>query len=63
MSTHNNNEHLIVFNYLENYLQKIIKIHKKEMEYNSHPDRLINNMREESIIEILNELEGKWRGK
>jgi len=59
MSTHDNNEHLIVFNYLENYLQEIIKIHKKEMEYNDHSDRLINNMREESIIEVLNKLEGK----
>ena len=59
MSTHDNNEHLIVFNYLENYLQEIIKIHKKEMEYNDHSYRLINNMREESIIEVLNKLEGK----
>jgi len=59
MSTYNNNEELIVYKYLNKYLEEIIKVHKKEMEYNDHSDRLINNVREESIIEILNKLEGK----
>ena len=59
MSTYNNNEELIVYKYLNNYLEEIIKVHKKEIEYNDHSDRLINNVREESIIEILNKLEGK----
>lgn len=59
MSTYNNNEELIVYKYLNKYLEEIIKIHQKEKEYNDHSDRLINNVREESIIEILNKLEGK----
>jgi len=59
MSTYNNNEELIVYKYLNKYLEEIIKVHKKEIEYNDHSDRLINNVREESIIEILNKLEGK----
>jgi hypothetical protein len=59
MSTYNNNEELIVYKYLNKYLEEIIKVHKKEMEYNNRSDRLINIVREESIIEILNKLEGK----
>ena len=54
MSTHDNNEHLIVFNYLENYLQKIIK-EEKNNELNANT----NAIRRETIIEILDDLEGK----
>ena len=54
MSTHDNNEHLIVFNYLENYLQKMIK-EEKNNEFSAN----INVIRQETIIEILNNLEGK----
>ena len=58
MSTHNNNDHLIIFNYLEKYLDKIIKEGKNKSAYT-----ILDKVREESIIEILDELEGKWRGK
>ena len=54
MSTHNNDDHLIIFNYLEKYLDKIIKEGKNKSAYT-----ILDKVREESIIEILDELEGK----
>ena len=52
MTTYNNDEDLIVYNYLRKLLDKLIK---KTNEKN----RKINQIRQEVIIEILNHLEGK----
>ncbi len=57
MSTHNNDEDLMIYNYLRKYLDKMI-IEHNEMEDDVLP-KVIRDIKEESIIEILNHLEGK----
>ena len=61
MSTHNNDEDLIIYKYLRKYLDKMIIEHNK-MQDDVLP-KVIRDIKEESIIDVLNELEGKWRGK
>tara|TARA_B100000073_G_scaffold313253_1_gene287562 strand:+ start:28 stop:201 length:174 start_codon:yes stop_codon:yes gene_type:complete len=57
MSTHNNDEDLIIYKYLRKYLDKMIIEHNK-MEDDVLP-KVIRDIKEESIIDVLNELEGK----
>ena len=57
MSTHNNDEDLMIYKYLRKYLDKMI-IEHNEMEDDVLP-RIIRDIKEESIIEILNHLQGK----
>ena len=57
MTTYNNDEDLMIYNYLRKYLDKMI-IEHNEMEDDVLP-RVIRDIKEESIIEILNHLEGK----
>ena len=57
MSTHNNDEDLMIYKYLRKYLDKMI-IEHNEMEDDVLP-KVIRDIKEESIIEILNHLEGK----
>ncbi len=59
MSTHNNDEHLLVYKYVRDYLDKLIKRHTAEAEINEHPERMVNDIKEEGIIDMLNHLEGK----
>ena len=59
MSTHNNDEDLMIYNYLRKYLDKMIIEHNK-MEDDVLP-KVIRDIKEESIIDVLNELEGKWK--
>ena len=54
MSTHNNDEDLIIYKYLRKYLDKIIE----EEKYNKL-NANTNAVRREMIIEILDDLEGK----
>ena len=60
MSTYDNNEDLIVYKFLRRYLDgiieedKIIKEDKKSEQF-----IVLNKARKETIIEILNYLEGK----
>jgi len=57
MSTHNNDKDLMIYKYLRKYLDKMI-IEHNEMKDDVLP-RVIRDIKEESIIEILNHLEGK----
>jgi len=57
MSTHNNDEHLLIYNYLRKYLDKMI-IEHNQMEDDVLP-KVIRDIKEESIIDILDYLEGK----
>ena len=60
MSTYNNNEDLIVYKFLRRYLDgiieedEVIKEDKKSKQF-----IILNKARKETIIEILNYLEGK----
>jgi hypothetical protein len=60
MSTYNNNEDLIVYKFLRRYLDgiieedQVIKEDKKSEQF-----IILNKARKETIIEILNYLEGK----
>ncbi len=60
MSTYNNNEDLIVYKFLRRYLDgiieedEVIKEDKKSEQF-----IILNKARKETIIEILNYLEGK----
>ena len=57
MSTYNNKEHLIVYKYLRKYLDKMIKEQNKIG--NEERTSVINDIKQECIIEILDNLEGK----
>ena len=57
MSTHNNDEDLMIYNYLRKYLDKMI-IEHNQMEDDVLP-KVIRDIKEESIIDILDYLEGK----
>ena len=60
MSTYDNNEDLIVYKFLRRYLDRIIeedKIIKEDKK--SEQFIILNKARKETIIEILNYLEGK----
>ena len=66
MSTHNNDEHLLIYNYLRKYLDKMIIKHNQMediIEHNQMEDdvlpKVIRDIKEESIIDILDYLEGK----
>ena len=54
MSTHDNKIDLLVYKYLKKYLDKII-----EEEKNNKLSANTNAIRRETIIEILDDLEGK----
>ena len=57
MSTYNNEDHLIVYKYLRKYLDKMIKEHDKIRLDTRYKDLIF--IKEECIIGILNNLEGK----
>ena len=57
MSTYDNKDHLIVYKYLRKYLDKMIKEQNKIG--NEERTSVINDIKQECIIEILDNLEGK----